>query len=89
MPGRTKLYPPLIPKREVRAYSKMPWDSAPGISFPLRSVMSLNGAPAKSEGRLFLSHNDHSERAFKTAPFVPPALPRPWSLRTGKPAKSK
>ena len=78
MSGRTQLYPPLIPKGEVRAYGKMPWDPAPGITFPLRSVMLLNGAPAKSEGRLFSSRNDHSERAFKTTPFLPSALPRPY-----------
>jgi len=50
MPGRAWLYPPLIPKREVRAYGKMPWDSVPGITFPLRSVMLLNGASPSLRG---------------------------------------
>ena len=53
------------------------------------TVAERSGAPAKSWGWLFSSHNDHSERAFKTAPFLPPALPRLWSLRTGKPGKSE
>lgn len=51
--------------------------------------MLLSGAPAMSERRFFSSYNDYCEGAFETAAFLPPELPRPRSLRTGKPSNGK